>query len=148
MTTEQFYRRATVLPFVAAAAAAIGMNTIAPGRDAVSSALFGTSALLVFASFYAIIPYALFLIAVWLFVRPKGESALRRTALLAPIVIAIPFAVVFASWGGIVSPESFYDALIFAGLTSLALGYVYVLVIETALLVLKKSGVVHHAEAA
>ena len=135
MTVARWYRWAMSLPYVVPIiAGVIGRLThfqLPPSM--------GFIVLLGIAAIYQTIPYTIFLIIVWVFIKPRSVRALRRTALLAPIVIAVPFAIVASLFEG--GPhQPLRDILIgiaFYGLAALVFGYFYVALVEIGALIVR-----------
>ena len=139
---DVFYRRASLAPFVAtlAAVAVIAIGTLVTNTmpfGVLSGVLLG----LAVAGIIGAVPYALFLIIVWKFFRPSGETAHRRLALAAPVLIAIPFALAGALYGLTLSGwRNFRSELLTIGAAVLVTGYLYVAAIEAALALAKAGG--------
>ena len=141
-TADQFYRRATGLPFgvlITAGVFVAAARLLPDNRLLQSIGPFASVALI--ASAYAAVPYAVFLVIVWLWLRPSGEAAHRRIALVAPPCIGFPTAVVVSLWQGSSWPGIVTQFEVWLG-GALAVGYAYVLSIEAVLSVSKTLGLV------
>ncbi len=137
MTVVQWYRRATALPYIVPI---IG-GAIGQLMHFRPSPLVDLFVILGFAAIYQTIPYTIFLIVVWLAVKPRSVRALRRTALLAPIAIAIPFAVaatIFDS-GRHPSLDDFFPGVALYGIPAVVVGYFYVMLVEIGALIVRLS---------
>ncbi|HEX5437186.1 MAG TPA: hypothetical protein VFW98_08500, partial [Gemmatimonadaceae bacterium] len=102
MTTRQFYLRALAAPIAVPLLAAAGFALLwlaASHADPIaefqwSGWLFGIA----FIGAWSTIPYLLFVIGFVLWTRkPRSDRALRRVPWMAPVIIAVPFALWAAS---------------------------------------------------
>jgi hypothetical protein len=96
----------------------------------VSGGVGGLATLLVFVGVYLLPPYLIFLLVVWTRFRHAAGSVLRRIALAAPLLIAIPFAPVFAFVEAPREFGSFITAMALGATWALCVGYIYVGAIE------------------
>ncbi|MEP6781195.1 MAG: hypothetical protein ABJC26_14965 [Gemmatimonadaceae bacterium] len=140
----RFYRRASVLPFAASMLGG-GMAWAIDRWKLMSPFAFPASlfAALYTSGIFVTIPYALFLLAIRCFAMPESEAAHRKVSLLAPIVIAVPFAVVMATMVFLNDhADAALIALSFYFTASFLVGYVYVATVELALAIAKRFGIV------
>jgi hypothetical protein len=145
MTERRFYAFAAALPLVAPlAGAAVGGLGMHNERQAPGMAT-KVGVLLAFIGFYSTVPYLLFLLLSWRRLRRADAAGLRRIAWLTPLLIAIPFAPVFAltsgSGGGV---SAFAMAAGIGAAWALVTGYFYVAVIEAARMLGMWSGLLKH----
>ncbi len=116
-----------VVPFAAILVLAIGSHV---GRQA-PRAITGWALLFVIIGLYSTLPYLLFLLVARKWLVRADAATLRKIAWLAPILIAIPFAPVFAltagSGGGV---REFMNAMGIGAAWALVVGYLFVVVIE------------------
>ncbi|HEX5439060.1 MAG TPA: hypothetical protein VFW98_18045, partial [Gemmatimonadaceae bacterium] len=90
------------------------------------------------------IPYLLFVIGFVLWTRkPRSDRALRRVPWMAPVIIAVPFALWAASFDlRRLEWSNAWGMVILYGGVALVVGYAYVLPIQLTFLVLKGRGAI------
>lgn len=136
MTLAQWYKWAMVLPYTVPVIAGLAgrITHFRPGPVADFGVILG------FAAIYQTIPYTIFLVVVWLIVKPRTVRALRRTAWLAPIVIAVPFSIAATTlesglhWP---PPEHILPGVAIYGIWALVIGYFYVILVEIGALIVR-----------
>lgn len=91
-----YYRRALILP-IALSVAGFAVREMLP--DALPGHgdgwLASVTDTLAWTGLCAAVPYAVFVLVVWVFFRPEGAVAHRRMAALAPTIIALSLALLF-----------------------------------------------------
>jgi len=147
MTTQTYFTRALLVPLVLPCLGTAVWATAAlippqPNTRPAAIAALGTA--LAFVGLYSVPPYLLFLAWVWRWGRqPRSRAEIRWVVWLAPIIISIPFSFVLAS--GSLARGAFQEALggmVVYGMTALAVGFTYVLLIEAGFLLGSALGIV------
>jgi len=146
VTAESFYRRALALPVVLplAATAILFLTEGWEEPTVIVYPVLSVAGFLMLAGVWSAIPYAAFLVVVFLFrKRLRSAQQMRKVAWTAPGAIAVVFATCHAvpaladgRWRAAGALFAFWGAL--AALT----GYGYVAIIETALDVARRRGLV------
>ena len=150
MTTEQFYRRASALPFAVTllAGSLVGVFWKASSSMKAPNAMVGVAkvtTLIVVCGICAAVPYLIFLGLIWRPYKGRSERAWHRLVWSAPLLIAVPFGVIVGAFGGL---YHFWDRFYFAGLWAIGVGYFYVVPIELAFVVSRAFGWVDPAVSA
>jgi hypothetical protein len=141
MTERRFYLYALLLPLlVPVGAAVVALPALQSSPSSV--ALPVKVAFFVFLTgVYSTIPYLLFAAAVVLRFRAARQPSYQRTMWLTPIIVAVPFAPLFAatvgSGGG---PASFMRACLVGGGWTLLVGYGYVALVQLGRLAVIRAG--------
>ena len=142
MTGEQFYRRATVLPFAVTllAGSLVGVFWKVSASIKAPNAMEGVAkvtTLIMLCGICAAVPYLIFLAMIWRPYKGRSERAWRRLVWSAPLLIAVPFGVAVGASAGL---YHFWDRFYFAGLWAIGVGYFYVVLIELAFVVSRACG--------
>jgi hypothetical protein len=132
MTQRRFYLIASLAPLAIPLCAAAFALPQLRGQPASVGVPVRVAFLVFLTGVYSTIPYLVFLIVGWFVLRSADPRAYRRIAWLAPIIIAIPFAPLFALTTGTGDGfVSFGRAVLVGGAWALAVGYVYVAILES-----------------
>ncbi len=95
-----YYRRSLLLPLVLSVAGFVVVEMLPnPTPWLGQSWLASVADTLAWTGMFAAIPYALFVLIVWVFFRPEGVHAHRLMAALAPVIIAVSLALIMAVIG-------------------------------------------------
>lgn len=99
VTTLSFYRRVALLPVVVPLVALVpaSLIVIRPGSGPGLRLALDILMFVVVAGLCSFVPYALFVALVVWWIRPTTPTQARRLSWLAPLYIALPFALLAAS---------------------------------------------------
>jgi hypothetical protein len=143
LNSTSFYRRAAALPLILPVFAVGVLLTYPSGRHPHPLTGLGLdiAGFVAFAGAWGVLPYVVYLAAVFGIRRPRSEGALRRAVWLAPFAIGIPFGLAFGVIGLVQrGAGSAASALAFWGTSAIVAGLFYAILIEGSFHLAKSRG--------